>query len=493
MRTWLLITCSCLTALLGCPPDVDESPGDDDSAVGDDDSAMPGDDDSAMPGDDDTADDDSADDDDDTAPTPPELTIACPDSLDDVYVTPAGLPPWDETVLGDVVRCAPDEVLSAADLLDQLLDVDVTDVIPIAGAAVYRIAYRTTRWEGQEGLGTARVFLPDTLAAGGPLPMVVVNHGTLGLADHCAASMYPTVSAEMSLAFAGGGFAVIAPDYAGLGTEGTQGYPDKADTAHSVLDAARALRSIVTPQSLAPGTIAVGHSQGGGASLSAHAYAGSYGDGDLLGVIPFAPGWQTSTENLWWVSHFPNLVPWSGSGAMVMTLALYADAANFVGPGHEVDYFDSSIAADVADLVENQCVIGLSLQLPLLAATAGAALDDGFIASVADCMDGLPACGPPGDGYVQRAEAGSVPLDPASGPILLVGGMLDTSSTPEELACIVDAAIEDGVEIQACTDAGAEHMDLTARQARFAVEWAVALARGSALPPCAESELPACE
>jgi len=466
MRIWLAITCTCLTALLGCPQ------GDDDTGSSDDDSA--------------------ADDDDDTPPTPPELTIACADALDDVYVTPAGLPPWDETVLGDVVRCAPDGVMSAADLHDQLLDADVTDVTPIAGAAVYRIAYRTTRWEGQEGIGTARVYLPDALAPDGPLPVIVVNHGTIGLADHCAPSMYPTVSAEMSLSFAGSGFAVVAPDYAGLGTEGTQGYPDKADTAHSVLDAARALRGIITPQSLAPGTIAVGHSQGGGASLSAHAYDSDYGDGDLLGVIPFAPGWSTSNEGLWWVSHFPNLVPWSGSGALVMTLALYADAANFVGPGHEVDYFDASIAADVTDLVENQCLLGLTLQLPLLAATAGGALDDTFVESVADCTDGAPTCGPPGEGYVERAEAGIIPLDPASGPILVIGGMLDESSTPEDIACIVEAAIADGVEVQACTDAGAEHMDITARQAAFAVQWAAALARGDALPPCAESELPPC-
>ena len=477
---------------LGCSTAAD----DDDGSPSDDDSATTDDDDDAIDDDDATGDDDSSsDDDDDTSatPTPPELTISCSDAIDDVYVTPQGLPPWDETVLGDVVRCSLDEVLSVAMLRDELEGVGVEDVEPIAGATVYRIAFRTTRWEGEEGISSARLYLPDTLAEGQPLPVVVVNHGTVGLADHCAPSKYPTISAEMTLAFSGSGFVVIAPDYAGLGTDGIQGYGDNADTAHSSLDAARAVRKIVTPQSLAPGTIAVGHSQGGGASLSMHAFTASYGDGDLLGIIPFAPGWTVDTESLYWVSHFPNLVAWSIAAAPPVGLQMYADAANHVGPGHEVDYFDDAIAGDVADLIENQCILGLAVQMPLLAATFGGALDDSFIESVAACTEGSASCGPPGQGYLERAEANIVPLDPASGPILVIAAMLDDRATPEEVACLVESALDDGAEVQVCTDAGAEHLDITARQAAFAVEWALALAHGTPLPPCAESELPACE
>ncbi len=483
-------------AFLGCSTaadDDDGSPSDDDSATtDDDDDDATGDDDDDATGDDD---DSSSDDDDDTTatPTPPELTIACSATIDDVYVTPQGLPPWDETVLGDVVRCSLDEVLSVSMLRDELVGVGVEDVEPIAGATVYRIAFRTTRWEGVEGISSARLYLPDTLAGGEPLPVVVVNHGTVGLADHCAPSKYPTISAEMTLAFAGSGFVVIAPDYAGLGTDGIQGYGDNADTAHSSLDAARAVRNIVTPQSLAPGTLGVGHSQGGGASLSMHAFADDYGDGDLLGIVSFAPGWPTDTDSIYWVSHFPNLVLWSVATALPVGLQMYADAANHVGPGHEVDYFDASIAADLADLVENQCVLSLSVQMPLLTTTFGNALDEAFIETVAACTEGSASCAPPGQGYVERAEANIVPLDPASGPILFVAGMLDERSTPADVACIVESAVDDGAQVQACTDAGAEHMDVTTRQASFAVEWATALALGAPLPPCAESDLPACE
>ena len=86
-----------------------------------------------------------------------------------------------------------------------------------------------------------------------------------------------------------------------------------------------------------------------------------------------------------------------------------------------------------------------------------------------------------------------MPVDPASGPILILQGMLDQASTPTDTACLLEVLEGDGAEVQVCTDAAAEHMDITARQASVAVEWALALARGEALPPCAESELPACE
>ena len=144
-------------------------------------------------------------------------------------------------------------------------------------------------------------------------------------------------------------------------------------------------------------------------------------------------------------------------------------------------------------MVENQCVLSLSIQMPLLATTFGNALDETFIETVAACTEGSASCGPPGQGYVERAEANMVPLDPSGGPILVLAGMLDDRSTPTDVACLVESAIDDGAEVQVCTDAGAEHLDVTARQVSFAVEWARALALGTPLPPCAESDLPACE
>jgi acetyl esterase/lipase len=481
-----------LLLLAGClgidDDDADDDAADDDAA--DDDA---GDDDS---GDDDGGDDDSGDDDagdDDTAPSPlPEIEIPCTDSLADVYVTPGNLPPWGPSVLGDVVRCAEEDDLSVTQVQTRLDLAGVEGVTAFAGVTRVKIAYRTTRWAGVEGVGTARVYLPDTHHPEGPMPVIVVTHGTTGLSDLCAPSVYESISDYLALPFAGQGFVVVAPDYAGLGNEGVQGYGDNADTGHSVLDAARALRDSVTPGSMAPGVIVGGHSQGGGAALSAHAFGGSYGDGDILGVIPFAPGWSFETEGLWGVSHYPGLVIWTGIGSAVTALALYADAANHVGPGHETDYFVEDIRADVATAIENECVFTLMASIQSLGVTYADTMDPTFVQTLADCTDGLPSCGPPGEGYLQRVEANIVSADPAMGPILIQQGMLDDSATPDRTACLVDELLAAGATVQVCTISDADHFDIVERTVGFGVEWAVALAGGSPLPACAASELPPC-
>lgn len=74
-----------------------------------------------------------------------------------------------------------------------------------------------------------------------PLPVVAVAHGAEGLADNCAPTRRPYGLFEMALPWASRGYAVIGPDFAGLGSAGVQGYVDNHDTGYSMLDAVRAL------------------------------------------------------------------------------------------------------------------------------------------------------------------------------------------------------------------------------------------------------------
>jgi len=119
-------------------------------------------------------------------------------------------------------------------------------------------------------------------------------------------------------------------------------------------------------------------------------------------------------------------------------------------------------------------------------------LDPVFLDSVAQCLDGDPACGPPGEGYVARAEANIVPVDGGGGPILIIQGLEDVRATPERTACIIDKIEADGVDPQVCTIADADHFDIVARTVAFAAEWAFALAAGAPLPLCAADDLPPC-
>ncbi len=422
----------------------------------------------------------------------PELTIGCTDTVEDVYVTPDGLPPWDPSVLGDVVRCAVGNEISVAEVDQRLTAAGVVGVTPVSGAKTYYLGYRTTRWEGQEGFATARLYLPDTLHPDAPLPILVSTHGTLGLADRCAASHFERISDYLTLPFVGQGFAVIAPDYAGLGGEGTQGYGVTADTAHSVIDAARATRKAVTVGSLVPGMIVAGHSQGGGAALSAQAFGSIYGDGDVLGAIAFAPGWPHDTLALILLLYFPGLIPYNIIHAPPTTLGLYADAANFIGPGHETDYFQAAVRPAVGAAVSESCIPGLQLLLPPLGVTFADVVDDAFLQTARACLADDPGCGPPGEGYVQRTVDNIVSADAAGGAVLILQGLEDESTTAQNTACIVDKLIADGVTPQACTLADAGHDDIVDRTIAFAADWAFALAAGDPLPECDASALPPC-
>ncbi len=472
---------SLLLAAAGCHAADDDAAVDDDSAVADDDSAVADDDDGA-----------AADDDDSAAPLP-RVVLPCDDSTEEVYQTPDDLPPWDASARGAVVRCSPAGSMTLETLVERMEFGLVEGVEPFSGATTYRILYRTTRWEGQEGLSSAYVYLPDTAADEGPLPVVVANHATTGLADFCALSLYGIVMDQMALPFVGTGYAVIAPDNAGLGTEGTEGYGDFTDTAHSVLDAARALRSLVTSGSLAPGVIVVGHSQGGGAVLSAQALDAAYGEDDVIAAVSMAPGWVTSLEDMGGVLRDPGARPFEGAMAPVHLMMLVADATNHLDPGLETSYFREALRQEIADAVASQCLPALLESVPALGDTYADVIDPGFAATAAGCVDGTADCGPPGQGYVERLAESLTDLDPEGAPLLILQGLQDEAALPGDVACIVDAVVEDGVTPQVCTLEDGGHDDIVPRTVAFALDWVAAVRAGQTPPACDASDLPACD
>lgn len=67
---------------------------------------------------------------------------------------------------------------------------------------------------------TGAVFLPKGPAPRGGWPVVVWAHGTVGVATQCAPSLNPRSSRDQQYlnTWLSLGFAVVAPDYAGLGS-----------------------------------------------------------------------------------------------------------------------------------------------------------------------------------------------------------------------------------------------------------------------------------
>lgn len=161
-----------------------------------------------------------------------------------------------------------------------------------AGARAWRILYTTTKDDGQPALASALVIAPRDPPAG-PLPLVAWTHGTTGFAQVCAPSLLPDplVAGAMFIAdqVVAHGWALVATDYVGLGTEGPHPYLIGQGEGRSALDSIRAIRDLAE-LNLSGRTVVWGHSQGGHAALWTGGLAASYApELDIAGVAALAP------------------------------------------------------------------------------------------------------------------------------------------------------------------------------------------------------------
>jgi len=421
---------------------------------------------------------------------PAMLTQSCMDDTLEIYDAPDNLPPMDPSLRGDVVKCGEDPAIDVASLNARLATAGVVGELATSGARTLRILYRTERRGGIAGLSSARVYLPDE-PRDGPLPIVVVAHGTVGLSDLCAPSLLTNAIAldYLALPWVARGHVVIAPDFAGLGTEGVQGYGDNIDTGHSTLDAAKALRALLAPERLSDKVLVVGHSQGGGAALSAQALASSYGaGGELAGVIAFAPGWQTQLDDVGWANFWFTNFDFGGSAAIVSML-LYAYHANVIGEDSVGDGFPLLTRLQLESAVELNCFA----TLPAAVATVTLGLsvnliDETFRSTFVDCLDGN-GCVEPGKSYYDYLNEGLLTADPNGAEILVVQGLTDVTVPAVQARCVVDALEAAGATPQVCVDAST-HINVAQLNATRVMDWAEALVDGESLPSCNGEGLP---
>ncbi|MFT3660476.1 MAG: lipase family protein [Gordonia sp. (in: high G+C Gram-positive bacteria)] len=168
-------------------------------------------------------------------------------------------------------------------------------------AAAYRYLYATRDVHGKPATSTAAVFLPRRPAPAGGHPVIAWAHGTTGLGDGCTPSALPRSPRDTAYLnhWLRRGYAVVASDYAGLGTPGLMSYLSGAATAYSVVDSVRAAHRTGLP--LAKRWAIVGQSQGGGGALNAARRATrlSRGSGlDYRGVV--ATGTPANIEHVVW-------------------------------------------------------------------------------------------------------------------------------------------------------------------------------------------------
>lgn len=165
----------------------------------------------------------------------------------------------------------------------------LADWLPPEVGTAEKVLYRTQSSTGALGESTGLVLFPEGDAPDGGWPVVSWAHGTQGTADACAPSVSGPYDSVRDRAYLGHwlseGYAVVASDYAGLGSAGDHAYLHGETVAHNIVDMVRAAHHLVdgpaVDEELSANWVSVGHSQGAGAALYTARYATGLGGDDL--------------------------------------------------------------------------------------------------------------------------------------------------------------------------------------------------------------------
>ena len=152
------------------------------------------------------------------------------------------------------------------------------------GVSAFRILYHSRSASGTDVAASGVVLTPDQAPPAGGWPVIAWAHGFTGIARHCAPSLMrnlnegPFLSMYVKL-----GYAVVATDYVGLGTNFRNASVDMQSDAADVIYSITAARAAV-PQ-LGRKWVAMGESAGGLAALAVAELEGDIRDPDYLGSI----------------------------------------------------------------------------------------------------------------------------------------------------------------------------------------------------------------
>lgn len=238
----------------------------------------------------------------------------------------------------------------------------VDAALPHADAR-YVITYRSRGVHGEPVVTSGYVLLPDGEPPEDGWPVLAWAHGTTGVADICAPTTIHAGGPEDDYhqlvmpaldTWLARGYAVVAPDYEGLGTPGGHPYMNAASQLHSVDDAVRALHRL-RPDAVSPDWIVMGHSQGGAAALEVAAHGASdLPDMHLRGAIALAPGGYQYAGIARYVMTHSQLDP--GVAAFLPIVLLGAEAAD---PSLQVDDLVSDDMEPLLNQARHRCLSGL--------------------------------------------------------------------------------------------------------------------------------------
>lgn len=336
--------------------------------------------------------------------------------VDDFYAAPRDVP--DEP--GRLIRAEP----------------FTRDVPP--GALAWRILYTTTRGDGRAEVASGIVVVPE---GDGPWPVLDWAHGTTGFAQNCAPSLAPRPFESGAMfvldQVVDEGWALVAPDYIGLGAQAPHPYLVGLDSAHAVLDAARAARDLPEAR-LGDRHVVWGHSQGGGVALWTAAEAGTYApELDLAGVAALAPA-----------ANLPGLVgdlPQVSGGSVFAAFVAAAYTATYDDVRYR-DYVRPG-AEGIFRQMATRCLTEPGVLVSILSALALERDPDVFSTD-------------PTTGAFGRRLAQNVPPATGTAPLLLAQGGSDGLVTAESQDEYVDGLCAAGRQVDYRVYAGLDHVAL---------------------------------
>lgn len=166
-------------------------------------------------------------------------------------------------------------------------------LVPEPDVRAWSLRYRSTSATGAANEVSGTLLVPGSRwSGGGPRPVVSYAIGTHGLGDQCAPSAFLAQGREQELGLMrmalSRGWAVVVPDYEGLGTPGDHTYAVAVAEGHAVLDAVRAATRVDGAGVAPDAPVGLwGYSQGGGATAKAAEQAATYApELDVRGAAP---------------------------------------------------------------------------------------------------------------------------------------------------------------------------------------------------------------
>lgn len=152
------------------------------------------------------------------------------------------------------------------------------------GVNATRILYHSRSGSGADVASSGVVLTPDRPPPPGGWPVIAWAHGFTGTARHCAPSLMRNLNQGPFLSmYVNLGYAVVATDYAGLGTEFRNASVDMQSNASDVIYSVAAARSAV-PQ-MGRRWVALGEAMGGLAALAVAEQESEIRDPGYLGSI----------------------------------------------------------------------------------------------------------------------------------------------------------------------------------------------------------------